>query len=216
MRIIDIYASGRNIWKHRQISKLNPRAANLITMYNKKEHAKRRRLIGPAFTRRRISQFQDRVKEHINTLISKVSQVGKQANESDAWGPPMDMSEWLRYFTFDAVSDFMFGFNYDLLNSAKHRHIIQDIKDASVRNSVLVYQPLLRVFRADKMIFGKSVRGTRSFWKFIRAAISAQSGINRGDDVFTSLAGANCKSHEGLLSMTEIQSEIGVLVIAGG
>ena len=53
------------------------------------------------------------------------------------------------------MTDFIFGVNYNVLQTDEYRLIINHIKDAAVRSTVLVYLPWLILGRLDKKIFRK-------------------------------------------------------------
>ncbi|PYI05337.1 cytochrome P450 [Aspergillus sclerotiicarbonarius CBS 121057] len=215
-KIIDIYGMGQNTWKHRHYAAFNRRSANLVTMYDKKEHARRRRLIGPAFSEANMRRFEDRLRGHVVSFCQKIYPVSAPTKLHNlSWGPPIKCSDWCSYLVFDIMTDFIFGVNYNVLGTNDCRPIIDYIKEAAVRSAVLVYLPWLTLGRLDKKIFTKSVHATREYWKWIKRTMNRHSMVSVLDDALTYLHGSKEGQSDIGLGAQEILSESGLLAIAG-
>ncbi|EFR01930.1 isotrichodermin C-15 hydroxylase [Nannizzia gypsea CBS 118893] len=210
----EIYGMGSNAWKHHQFEALSPRAQNLVTLHDKKTHAKRRRLIGRSFTDTYIKTFENRMLYHINSFCESIDLLPLQQH-TGGWKREIKMSDWCSYLTFDINMDFIFGSDYSLLKSSKYRYILNDIEDASTRNAVLIYMPHLAVGGLHRKIFPRAVKGTRSFWRFIKSAISDHSEPMKRKCVVSNILQLTNASSESPLSTDTMQSESGGLAIAG-
>ncbi|KAM5436669.1 hypothetical protein McanMca71_001786 [Microsporum canis] len=208
----EIYSVGSNTWKHRHFEALSPRAQNLVTLRDKKVHAKRRRIIGRSFSDANIKMFEDRILHHINTFCEKVDSLPQK---DDAWKPAIKVSDWCSYLVFDIITEFVFGSSYHMLESNKYRHILHDIEDASTRNAVLIYLPFLALGGLHRRIFPEAVKGTRGFWNLIKAAIGNYSETMNSKCVLSNLIQPTHAPFEPHLEPQVIQSESGGLVLAG-
>lgn len=206
---------GRNVWKHRNFSALNPSTANLITMYDKKEHAKRRRLIGPQFAESRMKRFENTLLHHIETFCHRLHPSQTAQHDANHWGPVINMSHCCNYLIFDMLTEFMFGISYNLQQTDKYRYVVRCIEDAAIRSAILICLPYLAIWRLDRKIFKQSVDCTRALWKWIRRATddNAKSGLT--DNLFGYLSNPKDGQTEAPLSVQNIESEVGILIVAG-
>ncbi|RAL02041.1 cytochrome P450 [Aspergillus ibericus CBS 121593] len=213
---IDIYGMGQNTWKHHHYAAFNRRSANLVTMYDKKQHARRRRLIGPVFSETNMRRFEHRLREHVVSFCRKICLVSAPTKLHDpSWSPPIKCSDWCSYLVFDIMTDFIFAVRYNALETVDCRPIINHIKEAAVRSAVLVYLPWLILGRMDKKIFTKSVHATREYWKWIKRTLDRRSTASASDDAITYLQDPKDRQLDIGLGAQEILSELGLLAIAG-
>ncbi|EGD95905.1 hypothetical protein TESG_03368 [Trichophyton tonsurans CBS 112818] len=210
----NIYGMGSNAWKHRQFELLSPRARNLVTLHDKKIHAQRRRLIGRSFTDTYIKTFEDKILDHINSFCEGINLLPQQQH-SGRWKSAIKISDWCSYLIFDINTDFIFGSSSSLLKSNKYRYVLQDIKEASTRNAVLAYLPSLAIGGLHRRLFPEAVKGTRSFWNFIKSAITNHSKSMENRCVLSNLLQVTNSSSEPSLGTETIQSESGGLALAG-
>lgn len=196
------------MYKHRYFATLNPKAGNLLTLFDKKEHGKRRRLLGPSFSEARIRNFQPDMARQTGLFLDLLGTSAHTTISDDDWLPAQNMARWCDYLIFDLLIEFLFGFQCNMLTSTEWRSIIDDMEAASVRNAVRVYTPALMICRMDKHLFPDSVRGTRNFWNWVKHIMDVRAKRDLTDDAYSCLLRAG-------LSEETIRSEFGVLITAG-
>ncbi|KAF2458035.1 cytochrome P450 [Lineolata rhizophorae] len=78
-------------------------------------HARKRRLLNPAFSKRALREQEGLVRGHVDLLATKLR--GRLAGEADR----VDISGWMNYATFDITGDLTFGESFGCLrDSALH------------------------------------------------------------------------------------------------
>jgi cytochrome P450 len=75
-------------------------------------HAKKRRILGHAFSPAAIQSAEPFVLQNVQLWIE---QLGKGKRESDGWVAPVDMRKWSNYLAYDIMGDLSFGKKYDCI-----------------------------------------------------------------------------------------------------
>ena len=194
------------------------RAPSTVTVINKRDHGQRRRLLGPGFTESAIRAFQPQLHSHVDILCKLIRDQKAQADieGNGGWGSPMQLSDWCSYLTFDLMTAYIFGVQYNLLDDPKHRHIIQDIEKSSIRTGVLIYAPFLYLGRLDKTLFKREIQGRNRLIRFIDGLVGKRSTLNpMNKDLFSHLTVTKDAESGRSLSTNEIRAESTSLAIAG-
>jgi cytochrome P450 len=77
------------------------RAPNLLTMFDQKEHGRRRRLMSQGFSDTAMRAHEDTILEHALKFCKKI--LADDENDLDVrckegWTKPKNMSRWCKYF----------------------------------------------------------------------------------------------------------------------
>jgi hypothetical protein len=201
----------RNTGKHSHFSQFNPRAANLFTLHNKKDHSQRRRYIGTAFSEAHLRKFEDRLLVYIGKFCDQICP--PEFKNAGKWSSPLKMSDWVAYLIFDTLTDFLFSTDYNLLGSKQDRHIIHHIQEHIIRPAVCTYMPMLAILKIDKLVFKEATKSTRVFWRWVKNAITARVRRDvESRDVFTQI---KLSRQSELSPAIGIQSETGMFIVAG-
>ena len=113
--IPDIYGVGHNVEKgelYKAATKLSGTMSTFSSI-DKSVHAKKRRILAPAFTETALATMQTYMLDQINIFIDTLS--GSE--------PGMDMSLWCNYLTFDIMGDLSFGKQFGMLTNDEMRGI---------------------------------------------------------------------------------------------
>ena len=192
-----------------------------ITCINEQEHAQRRRLIRPGFSDASLKKFEKQLMGHIHkfcTVIETDEVSNSCGPTSNSWGPTMRMSDWCSYLTFDIMTDFCFGIQYNLLQDPECRHIIGDIEQSNVRSGVLLYIPMLYLGRLDKKLFREEIRGRDRLIQFITRILGERTTQTKDvvfQDMYSHLTRAKDEQTRKVLNYAEIRSESTSLALAG-
>ncbi|OJK01152.1 hypothetical protein ASPACDRAFT_26403, partial [Aspergillus aculeatus ATCC 16872] len=214
--VSDIYGYGWKVRKSQVYDTLVHRTANTLTMRDKKQHAKRRRIMSHGFSDAAIRSFEPRVQELIQTLCDLL--IVKDASSESEWSAPQDMAKWFDYLTFDIMSSLVFSASYDTLRQENYRSVIRAIEDSNVRVSVLLQAPIITLFRSDKKLFGQSILGRNRFIRFIKSTVKERvlkSKFLTDRDIFSYFQTSKDAVTGESMDMNELSGEAATLIVAG-
>ncbi|KAK9249657.1 hypothetical protein V1507DRAFT_438802 [Lipomyces tetrasporus] len=80
------------------------------------------------------------------------------------WSVPKNMAQWCDYFTFDVMSELVFGTSYDLLNDAQNHFIIDGIVAHMQRFGFLLHFPGLEKIKMNYILFPHARRKAMRFY----------------------------------------------------
>ncbi|KAL0935889.1 isoamyl alcohol oxidase [Colletotrichum truncatum] len=212
----EISAHGANVIKSKAYQALVHSAPNTLTIRNRDDHARRRRILSLAFSDAQLRAYESILLRHIENLCLNLSENSKsQATESGA--KALDMSHQCDYFTFDVMSEVIFGMKYNALRETKYRYVMQALEESNVRISALVQASSLALGRIDKYLFSNSIKSRNRFLGFLGSLLKNRSKASFTDNgnVFSYLETAKDPNGESTLSKSEIRAESATLVVAG-
>ncbi|KAF6832074.1 benzoate 4-monooxygenase cytochrome p450 [Colletotrichum musicola] len=212
----EISSHGANVIKSKAYQALVHSAPNTLTIRNREDHARRRRILSLAFSDARLRAYEAILLRHIDTFCLNLADNAKSQGLS-AGAEALDMSEQCDYFTFDVMSEVIFGMKYNALREPKYRFVMKALEESNVRISALVQASSLAVGRLDKYLFSGSIQSRNKFLGFLAALLKNRSKASFSDNgnVFSYLETAKDPDGESTLSKSEIRAESATLVVAG-
>src|ERR1700753_3527311 len=172
----DIYRDGKDFAKPPEYRLLRHQAANTFTMINKKEHARRRRIIAPIVSDGAMRRLEPVMLFHIKKFVSLISNTDKNrldltnctTKASNGWTVARNMTQWAHYLSFDVMGDLIFGVKYDLLGSMASRYVFEAIDESNKRMSVLIHLPIIRsIGSLDRLLFPQAIQARNKFLGFV-------------------------------------------------
>ncbi|KAI8208912.1 FAD-linked oxidoreductase apf9 [Colletotrichum sp. SAR 10_86] len=144
-------------------------------------------------------------------VIRNTSQASSSGSEA------LDMSHQCDYFTFDIMSEVIFGMKYNALREPKYRFVMSALEASNVRISALVQASSLALGRIDKYLFADSIKSRNKFLGFLGSLLKSRAKASFSDNgnVFSYLETAKDPDGESTLSKSEIRAESATLVVAG-
>lgn len=109
---------------------------NVFSILHRGKHAKRKRLVAPAFSPSAIQILQT----HIIKNTEKLCGLLDDSADPLHWSKPKDMSQWIRFVTLDIICDVCFSRNWNLLGSEKNRDHLKTFEDGS--GAISIVSPL--------------------------------------------------------------------------
>lgn len=83
-----------------------PTAISTLLATEKAHHARKRRVMGQAFSDQALKGLEQYVLAHVQSLVSKVrSQVGRTATGKQKWSKPLDLQKWCNWLVFDIMGE---------------------------------------------------------------------------------------------------------------
>jgi cytochrome P450 len=95
---LDIYAHGRNVIKSQAYAALQsgPGIQSVLTAWDKKEHGRKRRVIGQGFTETAVRGYEPIIQSQIKVFCEKLVEGDgiKGVSEGKGWSSPKNMAFW--------------------------------------------------------------------------------------------------------------------------
>ncbi|GAP87074.1 putative benzoate 4-monooxygenase cytochrome P450 [Rosellinia necatrix] len=213
----DIHSHKANTIKSRAYQALVHSAPNTLTIRHKDDHARRRRILSQAFSDARILSYERIVRRHIDALCDNLGPGAEKLEAASRGDADRNMSLLGDWFTFDVMSEVIFGMKYNALKEPKYRYVPQVIQDSNIRVSTLVQAYGLTLGRLDRHLFPASIRARNSFLGFLGRLLKSRATASFTDNgnVFSFLETAKDPDGGETLSKSEIRAECATLVVAG-
>ncbi|CCT63358.1 related to cytochrom P450 [Fusarium fujikuroi IMI 58289] len=156
--------------------------------------------------------YQSILLRQVNSLCDNLEEVARDEN-----GGLIDMAMQSDYFTFDVMSEVIFGMAYNALKDTSYRFVTGALGSSNIRIGTLVQSPLPAMCRIDKYLFPESIQGRNKFLGFIGSLLRDRSKASfaGNGNVFSFLETAKDPDGGNQLSKSEIRAECATLVAAG-
>lgn len=226
-----IYAHGANVQKSvfYKCFRAAPQAISTLLAIEKQHHARKRRIMGQAFSDAALKGFEQYVLGHVQDLVDRIGGIANRPGpEKTQWSIPLDMADWCNWLVFDIMGDLVFGRSFGTLGERpENRQGIYLLGRAARRNYVVAAMPTLLYIGLEKYL--PPLRGLfQDRSKYLafgkkqvmeRTKENASSGSPHGNtgrkDIFSFLLHAkDPESGEGM-PMPELWMEGNTLIVAG-
>ncbi|KAL4883331.1 cytochrome P450 [Aspergillus karnatakaensis] len=208
----DIYANEKAVTKSSAYEAVMPRSvANTMTLRDKKEHARRRRVLGVGFSDSAIRSYEPKVKVIVDRLCNVLA-----PGEGQEWSEGRNLAPWCNYVFFDLANDIIFGQDWNCIENAPNREVIDAIPISNIRAGVLSNAPEIKWKRCDKKFFPHSIIARGKFIMFIRSTVSKKvEEKERKPDIFSTLVHSKDETTGTQLTQAELAAETANLISAG-
>ncbi|WQF89200.1 Putative cytochrome P450, phosphopantetheine binding ACP domain, beta-ketoacyl synthase, thiolase [Colletotrichum destructivum] len=220
-----ISSHGANVIKSKAYGALVHGAPNTLTLRNKKEHARRRKILSMALSDAQMRLYEAKMLEHIEAMCSNLDDASAATNDSpDESAAPssraLDMAVLCEHLTFDVICDIAFGLSPNTLKNDKYRFVPACITESNVRIGALVQASILSIAKLDKYLFPQSIKARNRFLGFLVWLIRTRKGLSpspgaKRSDVFSYVETAKNPDDGSMLSRDEVQAESATLIVAG-
>jgi cytochrome P450 len=227
---IDIYKDGKPFLKSKNYAAMVHQATNTLTVRDRKDHGRRRRVIQQGLSDATLRAFEPHMFEIINRFCDRLiqtveeEQAAKDMGEStetayktQTWKTTRNMSEWCNYLAFDLMATFIFSGKYNMLERNQYRYVIDCIEQSNIRVASILQAPILKAFRLDKLLFPRAIVGRNMFLNFVGKLLRDTKKNDRSQrkDLFEMLSHAKDPETGNGFSPSEIIAESATLVVAG-
>ncbi|KAL2850207.1 putative cytochrome P450 [Aspergillus pseudoustus] len=228
-----IYGHGANVHKskgYEQVTQIPGVHASLCTLDNNR-HRMLRRLMNQGLSDTNIRSMDTKLR---NVASLFASAIGEKEDRFDAerehsgddgyddgWTVAKNMAHWCDFFTFDVMSELVFGKSYNLLGDSDNHYIVDGVIGQMQRFGFLLQFPIIEKLKLNRLLYpGAKQKATRfnaksrQIMEERRARGTDASKAN--NDVFSHLLAANnSETGEGALSVQQLWVESNLLIIAG-
>lgn len=157
-----IYSHGANVQKAEfyKCFRAAPQAISTLLATEKAHHARKRRVMGQAFSDGAMKGMEQYVLGHVEDLVNRVGEVvekesageGEKNGKGD-WSKPLDMAAWCNWLVFDIMGDLVFGKSFGTLGErVENRRGIFLLGRAARRNYVVAAMPALLYTGLEKVL----------------------------------------------------------------
>lgn len=226
----NIYAQGKPYLKSKNYSAMVHQATNTLTVRDRKDHGRRRRVIQQGLSDATLRAFEPYMYEIINRFCDRLIQTVEEekaleakgesteaAYKEETWKTTRNMAEWCNYLSFDLMATFIFSGKYNMLEREQYRYVVQCIEASNIRVSSLLQAPILKSFRMDKLLFPRAIASRNMFLGFVGKLLRDTKKNDRSQrkDLFEMLSHAKDPETGKGFSPEEIIAESVTLVVAG-
>ncbi|KAF7194271.1 Cytochrome P450 monooxygenase [Pseudocercospora fuligena] len=228
-----IYAHGANVQKSvfYKCFRAAPTAISTLLATEKAHHARKRRIMGQAFSDSALKGFEEYVVALTDNLVNRVqTAVARADGEKTRWSAPLDMAAWCNWLVFDIMGELVFGRSFGtlgekpenrrgifLLGRAARRNYVVAAMPALLYTGLEKWLPLLRGLFLDRcqyLAFGKKQVMERTKEQGFGQP-GSPSGETGRRDIFSFLMTAKDPETGEGMPMPELWMEGNTLIVAG-
>ncbi|KAK5121604.1 hypothetical protein LTR85_004776 [Meristemomyces frigidus] len=221
-----IYERGANVQKSTfyKCFRAAPGAVSTLLATEKAHHARKRRVMGQAFSGDALRGLEQYVVGHVQDLIDRIGvAVKRPGGEKERWSKELDMAKYLNWLVFDIMGDLVFGRSFGTLgDKPENREAIRLLGRAAKRNYVVAAMPALARHGFEKWLPGfRSLYLDRlKYLAFGKAQVQTRTkengfGETGRRDIFSFLLHAKDPETGEGFPMPELWMEGNTLIVAG-
>ncbi|KAL3477119.1 cytochrome P450 [Aspergillus californicus] len=148
--VLALHGPGTKCTKGPRYEQTDP-FTSLQSTRDKTEHDHQRRLWSAAFGDKALRGYEQRIRVHRQNLMAQLT---KQA------GRPINITKWIRWYSFDVMGDLAFGHNFGMVESGVNHWTIKLLFDSL---SYFAYLPSVWLMKLLMDVPGLA----RDYWRFI-------------------------------------------------
>ncbi|PWY70903.1 cytochrome P450 [Aspergillus heteromorphus CBS 117.55] len=222
----DIYDRHAHVKKFKNYRVLSKQAPNTLTLRDKVQHSRRRRVLSQAFSKRGVESMQPIILARLERLSEVLR---SQVPDSSGWTSPIDMAQICKptlpvnHLAFDTMTSVSFGIDFDAMRDPKYRYVMDAIDESNVRQGVLFQAEGLSTAKLDRRLFPASIVAASQFSRFIRRLLatrlqttpSTTTTTTTTNDIFSFLQQCQDPKTGESLTLTELSTETATFIVAG-
>lgn len=213
----DVYGHKSNLPKATTYNALIHRAPNVLTLREKRQHGRRRRVMSQALSDATITTFEPAILEQVKKFVAIFAELPRNGAD-EVWSSPINVSKWCDYLTFDIMASVVFSANYNLLGSAEYRAVPDAILESNVRMGTLFQYPAIGRWKMHKRFFPAAIAARSVFVSFVVRMVGDRIKLGKSQtphDVFSFMAKTKDPETDLGLTVNELGAESTTLIVAG-
>lgn len=222
----EIYAHGANVQKSvfYKCFRAAPGAISTLLATEKAHHARKRRVLGQAFSDQALRGLEQYVIGHVKDIVDRIGvAVKRPGGEEQCWSSEIDMAKYCNWLVFDIMGELVFGKSFGTLgDQPQNREGIRLLGRAAKRNYVVAAMPVLAQHGLEKWLPGfRSLYLDRlKYLAFGKAQVQARTkengfGETGRRDIFSFLLHAKDPETGEGFPLPELWMEGNTLIVAG-
>lgn len=246
---VGIYGHGKNAQKSLSYLKMTAApTSSIVGKVDKTEHGKLRRILNQGLSDMQIRAMSDELAEISTTFADRLGDAQDRfdtcadalaatndrslALGEDGWSPPKNLGKWCDFFTFDVMSQIIFGISYNQLTSTENHWVIDSIAGQMRRISFVLQLPELEQLGLQRVLCPDAAAKAKQFSQKCKAIMEERQrrevkkveAMGNGDgaeaetgkmDLFSRLLGARDPETGEGLSQVQLWAESNSLIVAG-
>ncbi|EFY94096.2 Cytochrome P450 CYP548G4 [Metarhizium robertsii ARSEF 23] len=170
-----IYGHGKNVRKAKSYLKISlvPTVHPTLGTMDNTAHGKLRRIMNQGLSDSHIRTMTPELQAIVSTFAGGIGEmedrfhtsgpVTANSDDDEGWSSPKNMAHWCDFFTFDVMSQLVFGTSYHLLTDAENHWIVDGVCGQMRRISFLTQLPELETMKLHKLLFPDARRRALRF-----------------------------------------------------
>ncbi|KAJ4156281.1 hypothetical protein NW754_007905 [Fusarium falciforme] len=210
----DVYGHGAPVTKGHSYKVLSARAPNTLTMQDKVQHSRRRRVLSQAFSESSLRKFEPVMQARIDRFLRVVRGADLQAGQ---WSEPSNMAHRFTHLAFDTMTALTFDIDYRTIEDGEYRFVMDTIEKSNVRLAALWQMPNLTFGGLDRKLLPESDKAAKRFVLFLRSLMKIRLGEDKANnnDIFSFLQQCKDLDTGQHLTLKELSTETATFVVAG-
>ncbi|KAL6859823.1 hypothetical protein ACO1O0_003847 [Amphichorda felina] len=210
-----VYGHGAPVTKGHSYKVLSARAPNTLTMQDKLQHSRRRRVLSQAFSESSLRKFQPVIQTRIDRFLQVVR--GGVDLQAGQWSEPSNMAHRFTHLAFDTMTTLTFDIDYRTIEDDEYRFVMDAIEKSNVRLAALWQMPNLTFWGLDRKLLPESDKAAKRFVVFLRSLMKLRLGEEKADnnDIFSFLQQCKDPDTKQHLTLKELSTETATFVVAG-
>ncbi|EPE03911.1 isotrichodermin c-15 hydroxylase [Ophiostoma piceae UAMH 11346] len=210
----DIYGFRSNVGKAEFYDAFAHPAHNTHNTRDKKEHARKRRVLSHAFSDAAVKEAERYILQNVRTFCDVLAPSSAEAS----W-TTHNMSDLCNWLAMDILGDLCFGKAFHMLERTDNRFAIDLVSAAAKRHVICGTMPVIDRLGLDKYLFHKIAAGRARYIKYCGTQLAERMKLSEKDadrrDFFYYLLQARDPETGQGFSKPELWGEANLLIIAG-
>ncbi|GAB0146111.1 hypothetical protein EsHS_00006522 [Epichloe bromicola] len=210
----DVYGHGAPVTKGHSYKVLSARAPNTLTMQDKLQHSRRRRVLSQAFSEISLRKFEPVMQARIDSLLRVVRGADLQAGQ---WSEQSNMAHRFTHLAFDTMTALTFDIDYRTIEEDEYRFVMDAVEKSNVRLAALWQMPNLTFWGLDRKLLPESDKAAKRFVLFLRSLMQIRLGEDKAEnnDIFSFLQQCKDPDTDQHLTLKDLSTETATFVVAG-
>ncbi|RFU28583.1 hypothetical protein B7463_g7751, partial [Scytalidium lignicola] len=203
----DIYSHNQNVRKpdsYHRISLIKG-VDSTLSATDKTIHGRKRRILAQGLSDAHMRVLEPAILECVRSLSSRLGEIQDDFSpqaliDKDGWTCAKNMSDWGDFFTFDVMSELVFGTSFHMLQRRDSHFIVHAIAGQTKRISFLTQFPIIEDLGLGRILYPGAAKKAMQFSRASRAimeARKAKGNVDRKDLYSTILAAKDPETNNG-------------------
>ncbi|KAF2973101.1 hypothetical protein GQX73_g675 [Xylaria multiplex] len=185
-----------------------------LTTTDHKLHAFRRRVNAKALTPTAVKALENRVKPHVDYLISLIQR--SCSSENRLWSSGHNMADRISFCIADIMGDVTFSQHWDVQRNTTNRHFVHDLPKGVAGIHLVGHMKWLFMFNLHSVLFNELITGVSSLMELSRTfANKRRADKPHDDDIWAHLLASEDPKSGRKFTHEELISEASLFIIGG-
>ncbi|PWY74301.1 putative cytochrome P450 [Aspergillus heteromorphus CBS 117.55] len=221
----DIYGFGKNVQKSPSYHSIGLRKgfSSTLTAVDNKVHGRKRRILSQGLSDQNLKLLEPTLLRTVDRLCSRLAERQDDFSPAyqttdDGWTCPKNMSEWCDYYTFDVMTELVFGRSLHALEKPDYHFILDDMLAQMRRVSILTELPAIEPLGLGRFVYPGALQKAMRFGRTSQMIVEERRKSPPSDgvvDICSKLLAAKDPNTGEGFPAPELYAESNLLIVAG-